>query len=176
MNKKQIFENRLAALRAEIAERNPNVKPIAGTDSGSLGKLYEMTVKAFLGANRGKGVSGSNRTDTYIGGYALEIKQGASELEIFYSGKKVDYVCYCPDFQSGDEVERVSYVLDRDGFMAALEEAGMIRMKVGSDGTTRHTMQSYKNSNRKYNAWLDALDEHSVMTLSEYKAMVRGEG
>ena len=170
---KSLFVARIASMTAAITANDPHVKPTKGTDSGSIGKLYEAHVKAFLGNTRGALVSAQGRVDTRFHGYAVEVKQGASGLEMFFDGHVIDYVVYCPDFQIGDDVTRVSYVLTRDGFVEALEQAGMIRTKRGSDGIERKAMQSYKNSNKKYNAWLDALDEFAAMTLGEFKEIER---
>jgi len=172
INKSQ-FIARIASMSARIAENDPHVKPCKGTDSGSLGKLYEASVKAFFGNVRGATVTRQGAVDTRFHGYAVEIKQGASGLDMIFDGHVVDYVVYCPDFQIGDDVARVSYVLTRDGFVDALEQAGMVRTKRGSDGIERKAMQSYKNSNKKYNAWLDALDEFAAMTLGEFKEIER---
>ena len=164
-----MFTARLETLKANATAIDCHVKPVKGTDSGNLGKVYEAEVKAYLGNVNGKTVSAQGRVDTRFHGYNVEVKQGASGLDMFFDGHKIDFVVYCPDYALNDDVSAGSYVLTRDGFVEALEEAGMIRDKVGTDGITRKAMQSYKNSNKKYNAWLDALDAHMEMTLDEFK-------
>ena len=56
-----------------------------------------------------------------------------------------------------------------DGFMTVLENAGLIRIKKMTDGSIKRTIQTYKNSNKKYNLFLDLLEEYNVMTLEEFR-------
>jgi hypothetical protein len=111
--------------------------------------------------------------DFRAGGLVLETKQGASNLDILVSSKKVDYVCYCPDFRLGDRVELVSYVMSKENFLTVLTEAGLIRQKKATDGTWHTSIQSYKNSKKKYELFLDLLDEYNEMSLEEYRAMAK---
>jgi hypothetical protein len=167
MSKKDLFLAKLEATKIEASNTNIFVKPTKNIDSGLLGKLYEMEIKKALGCMNGKNISKATQVDTRKNGFAIEIKQGASEIEMLFTNKKIDYIFYCPDFLESDNVMLCTYVLTKSDFLQVLESCGLIRMKTSTSGQVKHTIQSYKNSNKKYNLFLDGLEEHSE-TISEW--------
>lgn len=173
---KVMFWEELETLKAAAVSGDCNIKPTKGQSSGNNGKLFEAMVKVELGETHGHAVTRQGKVDIHFRGYAVEVKQGSSTLDMFFGegedNEAVDYVVYTPEYHFGDNVERGAYVLTGEGFLAALREAKLIRDdKVGSDGIKRHAMQSFKNSNKKYGEWLDALDAYTVMTMTEFKAI-----
>ena len=178
MTRKEYFQ-RLAFFK-DYAENNDIYhKPVKGEkcNFGAVGFAYQGEVGVYLGFVRGQLGSKKNssdvRCDFIAHGLCLEVKHNCSNLDILYSKKKVDYVCYCPDYVIGDRVELVSYVMSKDNFLTVLENAGLIRKsKKWADGSTHISMQSYKNSKKKYNLFLDLLEEYNEMSLADYKALL----
>lgn len=171
------FLARLEAFKAYSVEHEAEIysKPIKGNhvNSGAVGYTYEGEVKKYLGFMKSKlGYESNQRSDIYAGGLVMEVKHHCSPLDVFFSGKKIDYVAYCPDYMVNMNVNLCTYVLTRDGFLTVLEKAGLIRLKKGTDGIVRKAIQSYKNSKKKYALFLDLLDEYNVMTLEDYKALL----
>ena len=167
--KKAEFEKRVQEFYESEKEQTCLVKPTKGNSSGKLGLLYESKCKLYLGLTRGKNtITGNGKLDARTRGYDVEFKQGCSPIEQLFH-QKPDYVVYSPDFLADDAVEKVSYVLTGDGFMTVLENAGLIRIKKMTDGSIKRTIQTYKNSNKKYNLFLDLLEEYNVMTLEEFR-------
>ena len=153
-------------------------KPVKGVSCnyGAHGHLYQGLVGEFLGLTRGRLVAEKGqedaRSDFYAGGLVLEVKCNCSKLDILFSTKKVDYVCYCPDFLGPqDQVEYISYVMSKASFLSVLEQVGLIRERSG-----HIAIQSYKNSKRKYERFLDLLDEYNEMSLEEYRDLIRERG
>lgn len=181
MNKKEYFEA-LAGFKDYANSVNIYHKPIKGESChfGAVGYVYQGEVGVFLGFTRGqlghrKGDE-DNRADFISGGLCLETKHNCSMVDVLFSRKKVDYVSYCPDYRVGDPVELVSYVMSKDNFITVLEKAGLLREKVDSKGCHHVAIQSYKNSKKKYELFLDLLDEYNEMSLTEYREMIREKG
>ncbi len=178
MTRKEYFE-KLAFFKGYCETVDIHHKPVKGEkcNFGAAGYSFQGEVGVYLGFVRGqlghRKNSSDNRCDFIAHGLCLEVKHNCSNLDILYSKKKVDYVCYCPDYIPGDKVELVSYVMSKANFITVLETAGLVRKaKKATDGTTHIAMQSYKNSKKKYNLFLDLLEEYNEMSLADYKALL----
>jgi len=174
--KKEEFIKRTREFYESEKEQTCLVTPTKGVSSGKLGLLFESRCKLFLGLTRGKNaITGNGKLDARFRGYKVEFKQGCSPIEQLFH-QKPDFVVYSPDFLADDAVEKVSYVLTGGGFMEVLENAGLIRIKKMTDGSIKRTIQTYKNSNRKYNLFLDLLEEHNLMTLEQFRDTLKKMG
>lgn len=149
-------------------------------NDGANGTSYEMAIKLALGNYKGQLKSKAGIVDTRKGGYSVEIKSGCGELatlnengEIINTVFKRDIIIYAPFYEAGDDVFLTSYVLTTDDFFEALEQAHLIRTKVSSamnkkkqNGEPwyydRMSIQSFKNSQKAIDRWLNALDEYGV--------------
>ena len=149
-------------------------------NDGANGTSYEMAVKVALGNCNGQLKSRAGIVDTRKGGYSIEIKSGCGELatlnedgEIVSTVFKRDIIVYAPFYEAGDDVFCTSYVLTTEDFFKALEEARLIRTKVSSamnkkkqNGETwyydRMSIQSFKNSQKATDRWLDALEMYGT--------------
>lgn len=146
-------------------------------NDGANGTSYEMAVKVALGNYNGQLKSKAGTMDTRKGGHSVEIKSGCGELatlnengEIITTIFKRDIIIYAPFYEAGDDVFCTSYVLTTEDFFSALEKANLIRTKVSSamnkkkqNGEPwyydRMAIQSFKNSQKATDRWLDALEE-----------------
>lgn len=186
--KKNEFIAKVNAYNEYAKSVDCHVKPEKGMANGADGRSYEITVKLYLG-NYKSFVAGAGKADTTKKGLKIEIKSGCGELGVLdVNGKlksmvkKSDYVFYSPFYTAGDTVEESTYVLTSEDFFTALEEAGLIRKKVSSSMNKvkksggdwyydRLAIQSYMNSKKALNRWLDALDTYG-MTVEDWKEMV----
>jgi hypothetical protein len=149
------------------------------TDSGRYGKALEraLTGRGF--------VRPAGRVDWTFHGKRVEIKQGAGELgeQDGRLVKGVSLVLYVPVVEStmvnGREAvvleNQEGFLLTRDEFLAALEEAGAIRYgKRPTTGVRKTTIQTFWNRKEGkphgslYQRMLDALYEHCTETLEEF--------
>lgn len=149
-------------------------------NDGANGTSYEMAVKFALGNYKGQLKSKAGIVDTRKGGYSVEIKSGCGELATLDEDGKIintvfkrDIIVYAPFYEAGDDVFSTSYVLTTEDFFKALEEANLIRTKVSSamnkkkqNGEPWHydrmAIQSFKNSQKAINRWLNALEEYGM--------------
>lgn len=186
--RKAEFLKKIESYTEYAKNTNVHVKPTKDTNSGAWGRLYEMLAKENLDNYRTL-VSAAGKFDTTKKGYKIEIKSGCGELGVLdVNGKlksvvkKSDYVFYSPFYAPGDTFEESTYVLTSEDFFTALEEAGLIRDKVSSAMNKkkqagenwypdRKAIQSYMNSKKALNRWLDALDTYG-MTVEEWKEKV----
>lgn len=169
--------------KAEFIERMNNYIEYAKgehNNDGANGTSYEMAVKLALGNYKGQLKSKAGIVDTRKGGYAVEIKSGCGELATLDENGKIintvlkrDIIIYAPFYEAGDDVYSTSYVLTTEDFFEALEQAHLIRTKVSSamnkkkqNGEPWHydrmSIQSFKNSQRAMNRWLNALEEYGT--------------
>lgn len=163
-------------------------KPEKGLNSGAWGRAYEQIAKEYFHVYDSL-VSSAGKFDIETERFKIEIKTGCGELGVVDEHgnmtsiiKECDYVFYSPFYAPGDTFEESTYVLTSKAFFDALETAGMIRPKASSLMTRRKQMgepwyydrksiQSYMNSKKKLNCWLDALEEFG-MTVEEWERMM----
>ena len=153
------------------------------TDSGKYGKAVEMQLKAALDLKIC--VSRQGRTDLRKACTNYEVKTGAGELGDL--GKRLVKGCSavlyvpvpvvsCDD--NGEYIDLAScdgYVLTRNDFLDALEEAGAIRTKRSTSGAMKVTIQTFWNrsKNAPHGALLEkrlipALETYCSATLAEW--------
>lgn len=169
--------------KSEFLEKVNNYTAYAQSEnrnSGANGTSYEMSVKLALGNYKGQLKSKAGVVDTRKGGYSIEVKSGCGELATLDENGKIintvfkrDIIIYSPFYEAGDDVFQSSYVLTTEDFFKALEEARLIRTKVSSamnkkkqNGEAwyydRMSIQSFKNSQKATNRWLDALETYGT--------------
>lgn len=145
---------------------------------GKRGLSFEYDLKVALGI--APKIAKVGRTDIRKGGICYEAKSGAGELGV--AGEKLvkgsRKVIYCPVVDENLPVERQeAFVLDRVVFLDMLDELGLIRSKVSSDGIEMTTIQTFWNhsknaphSKKKYEALMDALYTNCEMELADFLA------
>lgn len=154
----------------------------SGLNSGKEGRLIEMRVKAFLGNYRNKGIAKQGVADTRKNGIVYEIKSGCGELaRVDRDGNikmvKSDYIIYIPEFNIDTPIERQAFVIPTNEFISELNKIGLIRKKMSSAQYKsveceryhdRVTIQSFKNSNKKYNMLYDLLEQYPLLIELEF--------
>lgn len=139
-------------------------------DCGRYGKATET-------ADTGKRCKAAGKVDAYHFRKAYEWKTGAGELGNAGDNllKGVQYVVYVPVVVDGLELdEQEGFVLTREGFLQALEQAGAIREKTSTAGVRKVTIQTFWNHSKNaphgklYERILDAMYETCLMTLEEW--------
>ena len=141
-------------------------------DSGAIGKMWESVFT-------GKRCKKQDKFDWYHLHKTWEIKQGAGTLDFVFSHKAIKYVLYCPVVVvdadgSLDPYKQEAFILTREAFLQALEEAGAIRTDKSFTGGSRGTaIQTFWNRSK----WaphgkllyrvLDAMYEHCEQTLED---------
>ena len=139
-------------------------------DDGRFGKAMES-------ADTLKRCKPSNKVDAYHHRLRYEWKTGAGELGNA-GGRllpKCDLVAYVPVVEEGKTLDaQEGFILTREGFIQALEEAGAIREKISTAGTKKITIQTFWNRKQNkphgslYYRLLDALYDNMVCTLQEW--------
>lgn len=137
-------------------------KPIKEIDSGSMGKAFEMQVRLFLTNKIGikNAVQTKKKTDLTYKGYKVEIKSGCGTLDGI---EKNDFVIYSPTSTIDN-----ARVFTTSTFLNILGCCGLIRSKRMSDYSTKTTIQSFKNSNKKMAKFYDMLNTYGE-TLESFK-------
>ena len=151
--------------------------PTLGIDNGIGGKCFEVCTVAEL-VKRCKGVKSTGRCDLTIKGTTYELKTGCGELgKITYNKKgepvihirKVDFYIYAPEYNEHYNALQQAYVISQTNFLSLLDDIGLIRykkssyaVKNGFELPDKITIQSFKNSNKKYNALYDALETYGT--------------
>ena len=150
-----------------------NVNNYNIADCGAFGKAFES---AFTG----KRCKSANKVDFWHDKARFEIKTSASEITS--KGAKmlngVKYVIYCPvPLADADGTinlyKQEAFLLTRDGFINALEQADALREKTSTAGVRKVTIQTFWNrkQNKPHGALLyrllDALYDNCEMTLEE---------
>jgi hypothetical protein len=142
------------------------------TDSGTNGKTFERDLKAFFGQRAV--VSKQGKIDFRRARVCFEVKTGAGELD-YLLHSKVKYVVYVPVVRMNQPIERQEgFILNRETFLAILDEVGLIRSKVSTSGQVKTTIQTFWNNSKgkahgkKYFALLDRLYEDSLVTFDQF--------
>lgn len=181
MTKKKQVED-VQGFNRYAASVNVYQKPRRGLNSGLHGNAFEQAGKLAIGNYQFKGVAKPGRADSRkkIDGTTLKIefKSGAGELAVidenglYISGVwDSDIVVYAPEFNPMLDVTKQAYVFSTFDFIKVLNLAGLVRMKASSDMKDvpeefrykdRITIQSFKNSNKKYNLFYELLKEYGV--------------
>ena len=139
------------------------------TDCGRFGKAFEINVKTYLNGKRGNSnkVSAKGKTDVRYKGLRLEIKSNCGELDGI---EKNDFIVYTYNNEVDYLTPEFAVVLTPTEFLSILDELGLIRIKKSSSGVKKTTIQSYKNSKKKYQMFEDRLSE--CITLEEWVATI----
>ena len=153
MENKKNYNNAIIA-NGNNAIANGSMFERGNANNGAGGNAFEVACKQVLYGNRFKGISKANGTDAKSNGYMYEVKTNCGGLNGI---EKNDFVIYAI-IEQGDiittEFAQVnSFVIPANEFMEGLNELGLIRTKDGN----RITIQSFKNSKKKYEALLDWL-------------------
>lgn len=145
---------------------------LSARDCGRYGKATES-------ADTGKRCKVAGKVDAYHFHKAYEWKTGAGELGNAGDSllKGVQYVVYVPVVVEGVALDKQEgFVLTRDGFLQALEEAGALREKTSTAGVRKVTIQTFWNRSKNaphgklLDRILDAMYETCLMTLEEWVA------
>ncbi len=163
-------------------KQNPHVVPTKEISSGSHGRAFEVAIKKALGNYRSKDlVAMPGKADTIkkFGNamVRIEIKSGCGELaqldaqgNICKSILDSDVVIFCPYFIPKRDATIQSYVMPSTTFYTILKELGLIRFKKSTAMTKapkeaqyydRMTIQSFRNSAKKYGELCETLDTHT---------------
>lgn len=162
----------------ERAKSTPwETAPTIGIDNGIGGKCFEVCTVAEI-VKRCKGVKSTGKCDLTFKGTTFELKTGCGELgKITYNAdgaevihiRKVDYYIYAPEYNENFNALKQAYVISQNDFLSLLEYVGLIRrkkssyaIKNGFDRPDKITIQSFKNSNKKYNALYDGLETYGI--------------
>ena len=179
-------------------------------NNGCWGTAYEGLIKIALNNCRGVYIkTGAGRADTLKrdseGNWKkIEIKTSAGELLtlaenemektadlpwlydntdcIVSSVFDADYIVYAPLYKPEKTIEESTYILTAEGFLSALTEANMIRLKKSTAMYSREkqglpwwydkvTIQTFSNSYKKEQSFIEALEENQLCSLSEFIAM-----
>ena len=147
---------------------------------GWRGDAFETGTKEFLGF-KNPHVSKSGKPDLRRGGIWYEFKHSAGELGV-YGDKLVkgsSMVCYAPIIRDDDELAYIdAYVLSRENFLTILENVGLLREKVSTNGQRKITIQTFwviksnTPNGKKYFKLLDALNacvnDGKAMTFTDW--------
>jgi hypothetical protein len=147
-----------------------NASNYSMTDCGRYGKAMET-------ADTGKHCKPAGKVDAWHFGKRMEWKTGAGELgnagDSLLAG--VQLVAFVPVVEDGVALEKQEgFVLTREGFLQALEEAGAIREKTSTAGVRKVTIQTFWNRKQGkphgslYFRILDAMYSNCLMTLEEW--------
>ena len=162
----------------EKAQTTPcETTPTVGIDNGIGGKCFEVCTVAEI-VKRCNGVKPTGKCDMTYKGDSYELKTGCGELgKITYnaSGKeaihirKVDFYVYAPEYNENYNALQQAYVIPQSDFLSLLDDIGLIRykkssyaVKNGFDRPDKITIQSFKNSKKKYNALYDSLEVYGI--------------
>lgn len=151
--------------------------PTVGVDNGIGGKCFEVCTVAEL-VKRCNGVKSTGKCDLTFKGTTFELKTGCGELgKITYNKdgdpvihiRKVDFYIYAPEYNENYNALHQAYVISQSDFLSLLDDIGLIRykkssyaVKNGIDRPDKITIQSFKNSKKKYNALYDALEAYGT--------------
>lgn len=142
------------------------------SDSGMMGKTFERDLKAAF--NQRAQVSKQGKIDFRRARVCYEVKTGAGELD-YLMRSSIRYVVYVPVVDMGRDVTaQEGFIIERDAFLNALDEIGLIRRKTATCGAERVTIQTFWNAKQgkphgaKYPKLLDELYDNCVMTLEEF--------
>lgn len=150
-------------------------------DSGFFGKAFEIALHEYLGRKDCR-VRAAGRVDERIDHKNYEIKTGAGELANYGDKlvKGVSRVIYVPvpsqawDGNSIDLWKVEGFVLTRENFLQALDNAGAIRRKVSTAGAEKVTIQTFWNNSqnkphgRLLDRILDQMYDLCDMTFEEF--------
>lgn len=129
-------------------------------DYGAIGDALEMAIKKAVGYKPAYiKVSKPGKSDVRIDRRWTECKQGAGELsgadmtKLLVGSSRVLFVpVVVLDGTDGnytlDPYKQEGFILDKKLFIDTLESIGAIREKVGSDGITRKTIQTFWNRSK----------------------------
>lgn len=127
------------------------------TDCGKYGKMFEIMIKLYLNGYKGNSciVSAKGKVDVTWKGHKIEVKSNCGELD---DVTKSDYVIYTYDNECDVAFPSDARITTADNFIDSLSELNLIRMKKTTSGYIKRTIQSYKNSKKKFTAWTDTVD------------------
>ena len=157
--------------------------PKKGVDNGIGGKTYEVEVVARI-VGRVTGVKKAGHCDLIWHGRHHEIKIGSGQLgTLTYKAdgtpvehiKKNDFFVYCPEYINTVDPLLQAYVIPYDIFLQGLKELGLYRYKIssyayhtGCKKADRISIQSFKNSNKKYNEFYDFLEANGILAINYF--------
>ena len=177
-NKKQLIE-RMDNYIEWAGKQNPHVTPTKTISSGSHGRAFEVAVKKALGNYRSKtlvALPGKADARKRVDGsmMRIEVKSGCGELgqldaegNVTKSILDSDVVIFCPYYVPVKDATVQSYVMTSNTFYEMLKDLGLIRLKKSTTMTKapkeeqyydRMTIQSFRNSAKKYGELSEALE------------------
>ena len=186
---KAVAMEKMVAYKEYAMDRDCYVIPTKGVNSGSDGRLYELSVKMCLNNYRFNGIVASAKsidTTKKINGIIrkFEIKSGCGTLcNLDREGNiinspllKSDYVIYTPRYYNDVPVVKQAYVFSVPDFLFVLGECGLIRYKysgnqyrISESGRKERkndayydkmTIQSFLNSERKTQLLYELLEQY----------------
>lgn len=186
---KAVAMEKMNTYREYVKECDCYVTPTKGVNSGSDGRLYELSVKMCLNNYRFNGIVASAKsidTTKKINGIIrkFEIKSGCGTLcNLDREGNiinspllKSDYVIYTPRYYYDVPVAKQAYIFSVPDFLFVLGECGLIRYKysgsqyfINEDGRKERkanayydkmAIQTFLNSKRKTQLLYDLLEQY----------------
>lgn len=149
------------------------------TDTGATGKAFERACKEYL--HMLSKVARAGQSDLRRAKIYYEVKTSSGEL--CNDGEKLvkgsSRVIYCPRVESNKELDKqTAFVLSRADFLLVLENCGLLRGKISTNGQRKITIQTFWNNKlnaphgKKYYKLLDALnacvESGQAMTFAEW--------
>lgn len=173
MNKTQ-FEEKVSSYNEYVSYNMPYVVPTIGVNSGNVGRLFEMTVKSLMNNYKGNFVSRAGHADTTkkVNGkiQSIEIKSGCGELAKIDSNGIHWYKSPITVYSYDGTIEN-AVVMETSHFFDLLEACELIRFKRSSHYNAscgyeydRITIQSFKNSKKKFRLWTETLSNELSLT------------
>lgn len=190
-SKRNLAFEKLNNYKEYATSTNCYVKPQKGTNSGSDGRLLEISVKMCLNNIGFKGIvanAGKIDTTKKINGKMckFEIKSGCGTLATLDRNGNIinsellksDYIIYCPEYINTAPVSIQCYVLPIQSFLNVLENCNLLRYKYSGQQYTfnengekvrkadayhdKLTIQTFNNSRRKADLFYTLLEENSI--------------
>ena len=158
-------------------------------DCSLLNCAVELALKAAVGYEVDGSISAVGKSDLRIDGRNFECKSGAGELSASMTARMLSgsgMVCYVPVPDERYPLERQEgYIMPRDEFIAALNDAGAIVVKHRSPKAgrgERYVIQTFWNRKqgkphgRLLLRMQDAFDEHGAEMLDEFLSRPHRKG
>ena len=136
-------------------------------DSGRYGKIFEIVVKLYLNGYKGNSciVSAKGKVDVTYKGEKIEVKSNCGELDDIKAKTMIYTMENTIDvYQPGRAV-----VITTEKFFGVLESENLIKVTKKTSGYTKHNIQTYRNSKRRYTKFENGLMMEMLDELADWK-------
>lgn len=139
---------------------NPN-------DSGRYGKMFEIIIKLYLNGYKGNSciVSAKGKVDVTYKGEKIEVKSNCGELDDIKAKTMIYTMENTIDVYQPDK----AIVITTDKFFDILKNENLIKVTKKTSGYTKHNIQTYRNSKRRYARFENELMTEMVNELKNWK-------